>query len=90
MWVNTNFITFRKLHHLFSSIFRPASPRPSASAIIGDGTPSFLTKETTKIELYLNKRVEQAINYSILDMNTTPKRYRKIHSNYLIDDMFGI
>jgi hypothetical protein len=61
-------------------IFRPASPLPSASAIIGDGTTSFLTKETTKTELYLNKRVEQAINYSILDMNTTPKRYRKIHS----------
>ena len=55
----------------FLLIFRPASPRPSASAIIGDGTPSFLTKETTKIELNLNKRVEQAINFSILDMNTT-------------------
>ena len=58
----------------FLLIFRRASSRPIASAIIGDGTPSFLTKETAKIELFLNKRVEQAINYSILDMNNTPIR----------------
>jgi hypothetical protein len=43
--------------------FRSASPQPSASAIMGDGTPSFLTKEPAKVELFLNKRVEQAINY---------------------------